>query len=318
MSEKRSDRSGGSDGWDGSKSRTGNRQRRLRPSGGYRELRSFQAATVIYDATVSFCDRFVDKRSRTHDQMVQAARSGRQNIAEGSRAAATSSQTELRLVNVARASLDELLLDYEDFLRQRGKRQWKKDDPEAREVRAVGAGRDLTDRSDPTDHWKSYARWLEAAEPAVVANVVLCLIHQANYLLDQQIAALERDFIHEGGYTEQLAAARIEERRRQKGTRVPGLSDRSDPADQSDRSDASLSAPDCPDCGKTMVLRTARQGKQSGSQFWGCSGYPECRSTRELERGGGSKRSDRSDHSGRSDGSGGSDGSVGSQRTGKS
>ena len=94
------------------------RHRRLRPSGGYRDLRSFQVATVIYDATVSFCDRFVDKRSRTHDQMVQAARSGRQNIAEGSRAAATSSQTELRLVNVARASLDELLLDYEDFLRQ--------------------------------------------------------------------------------------------------------------------------------------------------------------------------------------------------------
>ncbi|MGZ8532293.1 MAG: four helix bundle protein [Candidatus Binatia bacterium] len=83
----------------------------MRPSGGYRELRSFQVAIVIYDATVSFCERFIDKRSRTNDQMVQAARSGRQNIAEGSRAAATSSQTELRLVNVARASLDELLLD---------------------------------------------------------------------------------------------------------------------------------------------------------------------------------------------------------------
>jgi len=91
---------------------------RLRPSGGYRKLRSFQVTTVIYDATVSFCARYLDKRSRTVDQMVQAARSGRQNIAEGSRASATSTQTELRLVNVARASLDELLLDYEDFLRQ--------------------------------------------------------------------------------------------------------------------------------------------------------------------------------------------------------
>lgn len=90
--------------------------------------------TVVYDATISFCERFVSKRSRTHDQMVQAARSGRQNIAEGSRAAATSSQTELQLVNVARASLDELLLDYEDFLRQRGKRLWRKDDLEARAV----------------------------------------------------------------------------------------------------------------------------------------------------------------------------------------
>jgi four helix bundle protein len=117
------------------------RFRRLRPSGGYRALRSFQVATVIYDATVAFCERFIDKRSRTVDQMVQAARSGRQNIAEGSRAAATSSQTELRLVNVARASLDERLLDYEDFLRQHGLRQWAKDDPEALAVREVGRQR---------------------------------------------------------------------------------------------------------------------------------------------------------------------------------
>jgi four helix bundle protein len=106
----------------------------LRPHGGYRRLRSFQVTEIVYDGTVSFCDRFVNKRSRTHDQMVQAARSGRQNIAEGSRASATSSQTELRLVNVARASLDELLLDYEDFLRQRRLPAWGKDDPQAREV----------------------------------------------------------------------------------------------------------------------------------------------------------------------------------------
>ncbi len=128
----------GSVGSDGSVGPNAGQHQRLRPSGGYRKLRSFQAATIIYDATVAFCDRFVDKRSRTHDQMVQAARSGRQNIAEGSRASATSSQTELRLVNVARASLDELLLDYEDFLRQRGQRQWAKDDREAREVRCAG------------------------------------------------------------------------------------------------------------------------------------------------------------------------------------
>lgn len=88
--------------------------------GGYRKLRSFQNASVVYDATKKFCDRFIDKRSRTHDQMVQAARSGRQNIAEGSQASGTSKKTELKLVGVARASLEELLLDYEDFLRQRG------------------------------------------------------------------------------------------------------------------------------------------------------------------------------------------------------
>jgi restriction system protein len=283
VSGKESDRSDGSD-------RSG-KYRRLRPSGGYRELRSFQVTTVIYDATVSFCDRFVDKRLRTHDQMVQAARSGRQNIAEGSRASATSSQTELRLVNVARASLDELLLDFEDFLRQRGKRQWKKDDPEARRVRAVGFRRDPTDRADPTDHWKAYSRWLEAGDPAVVANAVICLIHQANYLLDQQIAALERNFVQKGGYTEQLAAARLEERGRRRTPRVQ--LDRTDPTD---RSDQLPTAPACPTCGKPMVLRTARQGKQSGSQFWGCTGYPECRGTRELGSGGsvGSDRSVRS------------------------
>ena len=131
MDEKISDRSGSADLVD-------EVRQKLRPSGGYRKLRSFQTATVIYDATVSFCERFVDKRSRMVDQMVQAARSGRQNIAEGSRASATSSQTELRLVNVARASLDELLLDYEDYLRQRGLRLWSKNDPEASAVRAVG------------------------------------------------------------------------------------------------------------------------------------------------------------------------------------
>src|SRR5216684_1845605 len=143
-----SDGTNGSDGSDRSNRSDRSRPRRLRPSGGYRTLRSYQVSTVIYDATVSFCDRFVDKRSRTHDQMVQAARSGGKNIAEGSRAAATTSQTELRLVNVARGSLEELLLDYEDYLRQHGKRSWDKNDPEALEVRAVGW---LADRADPTD-----------------------------------------------------------------------------------------------------------------------------------------------------------------------
>src|SRR6266436_9720197 len=126
-----------SDGSDRSDGPNEHHHRRLRPSGGYANLRSFQVATVIYDATFWFCDRFVDKRSRTHDQMVQAARSGGKNISEGSRAAATTSQTELRLMNVARASLEELLGDYEDYLRQNGHRQWKPEDAEALEVRRV-------------------------------------------------------------------------------------------------------------------------------------------------------------------------------------
>jgi restriction system protein len=247
-------------------------EQRLRPSGDYRNLRSFQVTTVIYDATVSFCERFVDKRSRLVDQMVQAARSGRQNIAEGSRASATSSQTELRLVNVARASLDELLLDYEDYLRQRGLAQWAKDAPQARAVREVGRARpdrsdrsdDRTDRSDPTDPSDAvapYAPWLTHADPAVVANALLCLIHQANYLLDRQIAGLERDFVQEGGYSERLAAARLAQRKQ-------GPAERQGPA--------------CPQCGKVMALRTARKGAKAGSQFWGCSGYPECKGVRAL------------------------------------
>jgi restriction system protein len=265
------------------------RGRHLRPSGGYRKLRSFQVTTIIYDATVSFCARFLDKRSRTVDQMVQAARSGRQNIAEGSRAAATSSQTELRLVNVARASLDELLLDYEDFLRQSGKRQWDKNDPEARAVRAVGR---VLERADPT----AYADWLSHLDPAVVANTVICLIHQANYLLDQQIAALEREFVHQGGYSEHLAAARIAERARQnqnqtdRTDRTDPSDDRSDPTDNptdpSDRTDPSdATSPACPACGESMVLRTVRKGARSGSRFWGCTGYPRCTGTRPLGAG---------------------------------
>lgn len=267
------DESGGSDRSGRSPADQPSRER-LRPSGGYRKLRSFQVTTLIYDATVSFCERFVDRRSRTVDQMVQAARSGRQNIAEGSRASAVSSQTELRLVNVARASLDELLLDYEDFLRQRGLRAWAKDDPEAREVRAVGrarvAGIDQPDRSEqtaPADQARAarYAPWLQHRDPAVVANAIICLIHQANYLLDQQIGGLELGFIKEGGYSERLATARIVERQKQR--QGPG---------------PMPSAPECPLCGRMMALRTARHGANAGSQFWGCSGYPECRGTRKV------------------------------------
>ena len=232
---------------------------KLRPSGGYRDLRSFQAATVIYDATYWFCERYLEPRSRMSDQMVQAARSGRQNIAEGSRAAATSSQTELRLVNVARSSLDELLLDYEDFLRHRHLRQWKPDDPEALAVRRIGQNRpDPPDPPDPAAHYALYAAWLDHEDPAIRANALLCLINQANTLLDRQIEALEAQFIEEGGYSEQLATARLAERNRKK-------------------TEAPATIPPCPECGKAMVLRTAQKGKSAGKQFWGCSGYPDCK-----------------------------------------
>jgi restriction system protein len=184
--------------------------KKLRPSGGYRSTASFQTATLIYDATYWFCERFLDPRSRTVDQMVQAARSGRQNIAEGSRASATSSQTELRLVNVARSSLEELLLDYEDYLRHRRLPQWAPEGREASAVRAVPANfrKDQSDHTDPSDltdlndeqRWALYTQWLDHADAAVRANALICLIHQANFLLDRQIAALEEAFI-EGGVT---------------------------------------------------------------------------------------------------------------------
>jgi restriction system protein len=166
-----------------------------------------------------------------------------------------------------RSSLEELLLDYEDFLRHRHIPQWTADCPEALAVRQVPQKfrNDSSDLTDLTDQkrWALYAPWLEHADPAVRANATICLIHQANYLLDQQIAALEKAFIEDGGYSEQLAAARLAERQRKQ--------------DQPDPSNPSSRIPACPQCGKPMVLRTARAGKNAGQLFWGCSAYPDCK-----------------------------------------
>src|SRR5437870_11133659 len=145
------------------------------PHGGYRELKSFQHAELVYDCTVKFCDRFIDPRSRTHDQMVQAARSGRQNIAEGSQASGTSKKFELKLVSIARASLEELLLDYEDFLRQRGLTLWDKQHPTAQVVRRLAYEKNRT--------YLTYESYVEEAAPEIAANTVICLIHQTNYVL---------------------------------------------------------------------------------------------------------------------------------------
>jgi four helix bundle suffix protein len=219
--------------------------------GGFRKLRSFQAAQLAYDGTVIFCDRFIDKRSRTHDQMVQAARSGVQNIAEGSLASATSKETEVKLTNVARASLGELLLDYEDFLRQRGLRQWAKDSPEAQAVRRLY----LSDKSDKSD---IYA--FRTASADVAANNLICLINQASSLLNRQIRQLEQDFLAQGGLRERMTKARLQSR-----------------ATMSD-----TIAPSCPKCGKPMRQRTAKTGPHAGESFWGCTGYPECNGIRSI------------------------------------
>ncbi|HKS38942.1 MAG TPA: four helix bundle suffix domain-containing protein [Verrucomicrobiae bacterium] len=175
--------------------------------GGYEQLLSYQKSQIVYDATVRFCDRFIDKKSRTHDQMVQAARSGNKNIAEGSQISGTSKEAELKLVNVARASLEELLGDYQDFLRQRGHALWDKNCKEALFVRKLGARNDTS--------YETYRTFIETRPAHVVANILVCLIHQTNYLLDQQLRRLEQDFLKEGGLRERMTRARLAARAKQ-------------------------------------------------------------------------------------------------------
>ena len=196
----RSDRTNGTHRTDGTYELTA-----LIPAhGGYRKLKSYQASEIIYDATVAFCARFIDRRSRTTDQMVQAARSGKQNIAEASQASATSKKTELKLTGVARASLEELLQDYQDFLRQHHLSLWSKDHPQAQAIRRIAY---KSDRS-----YQSYRSYVEESPPETAANALICLIHQANYLLDQQLRSLEQRFLSEGGFTERLYSARRQHR----------------------------------------------------------------------------------------------------------
>lgn len=168
---------------------------------------------MVFDATFRFCGRFIDKYDRTRDQMVQGARSGKQNILEGSQASGTSKETELKLVNVARSSLEELLEDYQDFLRTRGLRQWDKESREALFVRKLGTG--------PDRSYEAYRPYIETRPPEVVANIIICVIHQANYLLDQQIRQLEKAFLREGGLRERMTRARLAERARQQKANPP-------------------------------------------------------------------------------------------------
>lgn len=155
------------------------RPRFIPPQGGYEQLKSYQMSVLVYDATVKFCDRFIDRKSRTHDQMVQAARSGNKNIVEGSRVSGTSKKMELKLTGVARASLEELLGDYKDFLRQRSLAEWGKNHPMAGMLRRLAYA--------PNRSYQTYSTYIENAPPEVAANTMLCLVHQTNYLLDQQL-----------------------------------------------------------------------------------------------------------------------------------
>lgn len=176
-------------------------ERLIPPRGDYRTLLSFQKAEVVYDITFRFAHKYLSRGDRTVDQMIQSARSGKKNILEGSKAGRTSKETEIKLTNVSRASLEELLDDYLDFLRARDLPIWVKDSKEALFVRKLG-------RQEPQTY-ELYRKFVETRPPEVVANIAVCLINQTNYLVDQQLLRLEEDFVNEGGLRERMTRARI-------------------------------------------------------------------------------------------------------------
>lgn len=185
-----------------------NSPRVLPPRGDYKTLISYQKAEVVYEITYRFCNRFLKKGDRTVDQMVQAARSGKQNIIEGSKAATTSKEMEIKLTNVARASQEELLEDYRDYLRVRDLPIWDKDSREARYVRDLSRKTPLT--------YEDFREFCETRPAETVANIAICLIHQTNYLLDQQLRRLEQDFLKDGGLRERMTRARLQAREQQR------------------------------------------------------------------------------------------------------
>ena len=172
------------------------------PHGNYRELESYRGSVVIFDATADFCTRFLKPGDRTIDQMVQAARSGKQNIVEGCMASGTSTGTEIKLIGVARASLEELLEDYRDHLRTHGLPLWEKDDARVLAIRSFSRQKDKS-----YETYKTYIH-LERNDPELFCNVLISLIHQTNYLLDRQLRSLEKTFAAKGGLRERMYQVR--------------------------------------------------------------------------------------------------------------
>ena len=173
----------------------------------YKKLLSYQKSDVIFQITYFFCSNFLSKGDRTVDQMVQAARSGKQNIIEGSAASVTSAKTEIKLLNVAKASLQELLEDFEDFLKTRNKRQWEKGSIEYETMRALG--RQHNDAA-------YFMEIVRTRPPETIANMAIILINQADYLLFKQLQRLSDNFINEGGFSEKMTRLRNEKRNRSK------------------------------------------------------------------------------------------------------
>ena len=230
------------------------------PHGGYRKLRSYKVAEAVYDATVVFCRRFLAHDRRTSDQMVQAARSGVRNISEASGAAATSRKTEMKLTNVARASLsDELLRDYESYLLQNGHRVWPKDSREALAMRTRLAKDHTPVPASKTGIVRltglgGLSEFVEKAHPEIAANAMLCAVNQAAYLLKRQLQSQEDAFLKQGGFTENLHAARTRAR---------------------DSIAATSETPACPKCQKPMTRRSLKSGTKSRAGILGMLSLPE-------------------------------------------
>lgn len=194
------------------------------PHGGFKDLISYQKAKIIYDATVYFCQRFLSRSDRTRDQMIQAARSGKQNIVEGSLASGTSKQTELFLTGVAWSSLGELLEDYEDYCRNNGIVEWSEEDAGRKRMRELNRL--------PDANYETFRKGIEHEDPAVCVNVIVGLIKVTCYLLDQQMKRMRKDLVEDGGLRERITRARLEERERQRrAKREKDLKDRKDGQD---------------------------------------------------------------------------------------
>jgi restriction system protein len=240
------------------------------PCGGYRRLNSFTFSTLIYLETIRFCERFLtlknDPKGRLYDQMVQAARSGRANIMEGSERSATSKEDEIKLTDVARASLSELMGDYEIWILRHDQSPWAKESPEGHAAASFwldppGEWKDLM--HDSGDYIRGQHKRLlqltETDDSVAVANVLLVLCKRTILLLQAQIKSQGEQFAQQGGFRERMSAVRLEAR---------------------DAQQQQEGAPACPECGKSMRQMIAKRGRNAGNAFWSCTGYPACSGTR--------------------------------------
>jgi four helix bundle suffix protein len=243
--------------------------------GGYRKLHSFGFVCLVYHATTRFCRRVYpwkeDPLGKTSGQMIGAARSARQNIVEASSRASTSKETEIKLLDVAKASLDELLGDYEAFLIDNDQLVWSEKNERWQSVAALK----LDEFSATEDVLHEFSRhiiamrhrfadWLEHEDPYVAANAIIVIINRAASLLFRQMERAMADFEREGGFRERMTRLRIEQREALKAAEPP--------------------PPSCPACGKPMTRRKAKTGPNAGKPFWGCTGYPACKAVQEMEQ----------------------------------